>query len=553
MLQRKIIAITLSFALATSALNISTAEPVDTGTYWFLVDSTPDGRTKKLFNTLTNLLAQNGKVPKNRIHRIEGESATNDEIQSVLNIYSSNPTVIQKAVFLFHGEVSKPSNVNAMHLSTQPYNTVQDSVLNKWLKETNAKQILVIIDGYANDENLGIYYANRETLGSGALNVIHPSDTTERVGNQSFLQAFIEALSSEKTDSDDNRKISIIEIYQYIQDNKSFGKSIFAPTGNVDETVMMLSPAIKVATYPDGAKVMLNETESGVTPQLITEGLQQGTYTLSVSKAGYKTEQPKTTELKLLQGEVLNFNWVLTPISVFGTVTVPSDETTKDTKITIEGTDYVAYVGEDGTFTFQDWNIEKMLIPGKEYTLFAKKGDFFHGSATFTFDGFEDIEQPIKLDKMTWFEIAEFEFSRNNHQQAVIAFQKGIGDTTDFPPLTEDLTSLLLSTFAHAIEESQTIAQLMNVEMDISYIVVTAKLAEAYQQPDVAKEYWKLAKASAQKGSPEAKLAGQRLWQLNPWRNYINIGIIVVVIGVLISAGWTFYRFWQTRKTETDT
>ena len=45
-------------------------------------------------------------------------------------------------------------------------------------------------------------------------------------------------------------------------------------------------------------------------------------------------------------------------------------------------------------------------------------------------------------------------------------------------------------------------------------------------------------------------MAGQRLWQLNPWRNYVNIGIVVLVIVILISGVWTFYRFWQSRKVE---
>lgn len=544
MLQQKFTTITLLFLFFTSTLICSSAEPIDTGMQWLLVDATPEGRARKLFNSFTNLLTQKGKVPKNHIHRVEGETATHDEIQAVLNEIGNRSDEKQTIIFLFHGEVSKPSNVNAMHLSTQSLDTLQDSELNKWFKDTSAENILVIIDGYASDENLGIYYANRETLGSGALNVIHPTDTTEPIGSQSFLQALIEALSSDETDVDENRQISIIEIYQYIQDNKSFGKSIFAPTGNVEETMMRLSPAIKVATFPEEAQILLNGAESGLTPQLFTENLQKGNYTVSVSKTGYNKEEPKTAELNLKQGEVINFAWELTPISVIGSVKHPSDETVVGTKVSIEGTDYITYVGEDTSFRFQDWNIEKMLTPGKEYTLSAKQGDFYHGSANFTFDGFEDIEQTIQLEKMTWFEIAELEFNRNDHQQALIAFQKGIGNTTDFPPMSEDLTTLLLSSFADAIDRSQ-------IE-DVKYVVVTAKLADAYQQPDVAKKYWKLAKQNAEKGSYEAKLAGQRLWQLNPWRQYVNIGIIVIVIGVLISSGWTFYRFWQSRKAESD-
>ena len=287
------------------------------------------------------------------------------------------------------------------------------------------------------------------------------------------------------------------------------------------------------------------QTESGLTPKLFTEGLLAGSYAVSVSKAGFNSTEPKTAELELKQGEVVNFAWVLTPISVYGTVTTATGENVTGTRVSIEGTEYVAQVNDDGTYTFADWSIDNLLTPSREYTLYAKKGDFYHGSATFTYDGFESIDQPIKLSRMTWFEIAEFEFARNNHQQAVNAFQKGIGDTTDFPALSEDLTTLLLSTFADAIDRSQV--------QDVKYIIVTAKLADSYQQPEVAKQYWQLVKLNAQKGSPEAKMAGQRLWQLNPWRNYVNIGIVVLVIVILVSGVWTFYRFLQSRKVETDT
>lgn len=545
MLHQKITTIILLFSIFTLVADFSSAEPIDSGTFWLLVDATPDARTKRMLNTLTGQLVEKGKVSKNNIHRVEGEIATNEEIHAALTEIGNRTTTIETVVFLFHGEVSKPSNSNSMHFTTQSEETIQDSTLNKWFKETRANRVLVIIDGYANEENLGIYYANREILGGSSLNVIHPADTVEPIGNQSFLQALIDALSADETDADDNRLMSVIEISQYIQENRSFGRSIFAPIGNVDDTVMKLSPAIKVTTFPEEAQIMLNETESGLTPKLFTESLLEGSYTVSVSKAGFNRIEPKTAELELKQGEVVNLAWVLTPISVYGTVTTATGENVAGTRVSIEGTEYVAQVNADGTYTFADWSIDNLLTPSREYTLYAKKGDFYHGSATFTYDGFESIDQPIKLNRMTWFEIAEFEFTRNNHQQAVNAFQKGIGDTTDFPPLSEDLTTLLLSTFADAIDRSQV--------QDVKYIIVTAQLADSYQQPEVAKKYWKLAKLNAQKGSPEAKMAGQRLWQLNPWRNYVNIGIVILVILILISGVWTFYRFLQSRKVETDT
>ena len=518
------------------------AEPVDSGTNWFMVDTTPDADAQALFNTLGKLLTEKGKVSQEHIHSLAGDQATKDEIQTFLADIGNTRGEIETFIFLYHGEVSRPRSGNAMHLSTQSEEeTIQDSVLNQWLQETGADRRLVIVDGYAYDENLTVYYANRETLGTAALNVIQPS---EAVGKNSFLKALIGVLSEEKIDVDENRHISIIEIYQQLQTNTAFEQAIFAPTGDVEETVMRLSPAIKVTTFPEGAQILLNEKENGVTPHLFTDNLQQRTYTVSVRKAGYNSPEAKTAELKLTQGEVVNFAWALKPISVFGSVTGPSDVSVAGAQVAIDGTEYVAVVGEDGIYSFQDWQTSNMLTPGTNYTLYAKQGNFYHGSATFTFDGYTAIEQPIQLIIKTWFEIAELEFSRNDHQKAVTAFQNGIEMTTDFPLMSEDLTVLLFTTFADAVDRSEV--------QDVKYFVVTAKLAEAYQQPELVKKYWKLVKLKAEKGTPAAKLAGQRLWQLNPWRNIINIGVVCLLVIVIASGIWTFYRYQKSKQTETE-
>ncbi len=287
------------------------AEPVDSGTYWFMVDTTPDADARALFNTLGKLLIEKGKVSQEHIQNLGGDQATKDEIQIALADIGHARGKIETFIFLYHGEVSKPRGGNAMHLSTLSEETIQDSVLNQWLQGTGADRRLVIVDGYATDDNLSTYYANRETLGTAALNVIQSPETT---GKNAFLQVLIDALSEEKVDTDDNRHISIIEIYQYLETNSAFEQAIFAPTGDVEETVMKLSPAIKVATFPEGAQILLNEKESGLTPNLFTDNLQQGNYTVSVRKAGYNSPEAKTDELKLIQGEIVNFAWALKPI-----------------------------------------------------------------------------------------------------------------------------------------------------------------------------------------------------------------------------------------------
>lgn len=521
------------------------AEPVDSETYWLMVDTSPDADANTLFKSINKLLIERGKIPQQNIQRLNGDRATKDEIESSLSNIANLSDKINSLIFLYHGEVSKQPRANAMYISTQSEDTIQDAVLNQWLKATGIGRILVIIDGYAYDERLTVYYANRVTLGTSALNVIHPAETTEPAGKNSFLQALIDTLSTETIDVDDNRHISIIEIYQHLQNENTFENAIFAPTGNVEETVMKLSPAIKVTSFPEGAEITLNEKENGVTPKLFTKDLEKGSYTVSIKKAGYLSPEPKTAELKLTQGEVINFIWVLTSISVYGTVTGSPDAPVSGTKVSIDGTDYIETVGEDGKFSFQNWKPAAMLTPGTDYTLYAKQGDFYHGSAGFTFDGYEAIEQPIQLIKKTWFEIAELEFSRDDHQKAIEAFQNGIETTIDFPQMSQELTVLLFTSFADAIDSGQI--------KDINYIVATAKLAEAYQQPETAKKYWKQVVLSAEKGSPAAKLAGQRLWQMNPWRIVINIGVGCLMLIIIASGIWTFFRYRKLVQTETET
>ena len=542
---QKITFIILFICFSTVCIQGAYAEYIDTETYWLMVDSSPDADANTLFKSLNKLLTEVGKVSQQNIQRLNGDRATKDEIENALIDITKKSDKINTLIFLFHGEVSKQPRGNAMHISTQSEDTIQDAVLNQWLKATGVVRILVIIDGYAYDERLTVYYANRVTLGTSALNVINPAQTTEPAGKNSFLQALIDTLSTETIDVDDNRHISIIEIYQHLQNEKTFENAIFAPTGDVEEAVMKLSPAVKVTSFPEGAQITLNDKENGVTPKLFTKDLKEGSYTVSIKKAGYLSPEPKTADLKLTQGEVINFILFLKPISVFGTVTGSPDAPVSGSKVSIDGTDYVETVGENGKFSFENWNATAMLTPGTDYKLYAKQGDFYHGSATFTFEGYDAIEQPIELVKKTWFEIAELEFSRDAYQKAIEAFQNGIQTTTDFPQMSEELTVLLYTSFADAIDSGQV--------QDINYIVVTAKLAEVYQQPETAKKYWKQVVLKAEKGSHGAKLAGQRLWQMNPWRNVINIGVVCILIIVIASGVWTFFRYRKLVHTETET
>ena len=184
---------------------------VDSGTHWLIVDATWDARAHEQLNSLIELLTTRGKVPSEQIHHVEGDSATSEEIHARIQEIGRQTEVQDTLIFLYHGMVTKPRGMNAMHLLTQgDEQGVQDATLNDWFKETERKRTVVIVDGYTEDTNLNAYYANRETLGTAALNSIQ---SAEKADTTALLQGLQDTLTADTTDTNDNRQLSICLLY----------------------------------------------------------------------------------------------------------------------------------------------------------------------------------------------------------------------------------------------------------------------------------------------------------------------------------------------------
>ena len=516
----------------------ASALSVDSGTHWLIVDATPDARAHEQLNSLTELLKTRGQVPSEQIHRLEGETATSEEIYALLQEVGQQAQADETLIFLYHGMVTKSRGMTPLHLIIQDdTQRIQDATLNQWFRESFKGRTYVIVDGYTYDADLNTYYANREIFGNAALNVIQLAPQADAMR---ALQVLQDALSTDATDTDENRQISIIETFELFRTDEKLPDGVLAPTGDVEAALLKLSPALKIETFPEGAQISINDVEIGDTPQLVTENLQQGTSTVSVKKAGYLVPLPKTAELQLVLGESVRLGWVLQPIAVHGTVGGVAGQSVAGTLVWIGGTTLQQTIEADGAYRFDDWKDFGLLTLGESYTLHAKQGDLNYGAATFTFDGYSNIEQVVQLVKRTWFEIAQIAFDQNDHQGAIIAFQNGIERTTDFPELSPDLTVLLLTSFADALDKQDV--------QDVNSLIVTAKLAEQHSQPDLAKRYWQEVKAKARKGTPAAKLASQHLWQLNRGRYLFNIGLIVILVILIASGAWTYYRYRKTRR-----
>lgn len=125
-------------------------------------------------------------------------------------------------------------------------------------------------------------------------------------------------------------------------------------------------------------------------------------------------------------------------------------------------------------------------------------------------------------------------FDRKVYAEAITAFQNGIEETTEFPPMSPEFTQMLFDSFAEVVEK-------MNLQ-NITYVVTTAKLADRLNLQEEAKVYWTRVRSKVVKGSPGYKLATKRLRELNFERRLINVGIFMVFVVVLVSGVYSFQK-----------
>ena len=202
---------------------------------------------------------------------------------------------------------------------------------------------------------------------------------------------------------------------------------------------------------------------------------------------------------------------------------------------------YQLFANIVGATSQEDQSDKKVLEPGTMYTLRAASGALYHAETTFTLAPHESVERHLTLGKKTWFEVAQMQFNRKVHEDAIAAFQNGIEETTEFPPMSPEFTKMLFDSFSEVVDK-------VNVQ-NIAYVVVTAKLADRLNLQEEAKIYWAQVKLQAAKGSTPYELATERLRELNWGRRVINIGILVLFVIVLISGGYAIRRVLLRAKT----
>lgn len=518
------------------------AQPTDMTVWWLLVDVNPDDRSHADFEAFANLLATRGNVPSNRIQHIKAEQCTKSRINETIRKVTSRMQRAERFIFFYRGGVTKPPRTNSIFLlthgaeSTNLANAVEDRQLNRWFQEAGAKDVTVLFDSYTNDRNIYAYLANRELLGAAALVSIRATKKNE----DSLLNRVLSALNTDASDLDDNRKVTLGELHEHLVTNAPPQDSIVVPTGNVDAPILKLSPMLKIITDPAGASTYLNGEVIGATPQRVIDNLKRGDYEIQVKMPGYFAPPMRSTKVGMSQGEAVEVYWALKPITVYGKVNLPEGKVLEQITVWIEDTNYKQTIGLDGNYRFEDWDIDDLLSVGKTYALKAEAAEIFHAKTTFTFEGHDAIERDLTLAEKTWFEVAEERFSKSDNEGAIAAFQNGIEITTEIPPLSPELTVLLFKSFSAAVDS-------MNIE-NIAYIVATAQLSDRFGDKESSKIYWNRVKLQANKGTVEYDLAAKRLRELNFTHYIINGAIIVLLVVVLISGGYTARKFLGRKK-----
>ena len=560
----KQILVFIVFFLGVSLITVSSldAQSVDATTWWLIVSTDVDPRSRSNLDSLVNLLKERGQVPSNHIRRIEGSECTREGIKVALDNIAREMGQNDRLIFYFRSFVTKPRRSNSIFFFTYGATSenledaLENRQLNRWFRELFQNRIIAILDSYTRDRNLMAYYANRRMPGAAVfISIQRAALGTEDL----FADTLLGVLRTDEADLDDNRQVSVGELHTYLTSNLDshtlrLTEGILLPMGKIETVVIKLSPMLKIETVPDGASVFLNGQEVGETPQRFIDNLEQGTYNVEVSKPGYLIPPDRSAEIEQVQGASINLSWDLESIAVHGSVKAPDDVPLEGAVVWIDGTAYEQnplYLKADGQYqlfaNIADITSEagqsdkRVLESGKMYTLRAASDALYHAETSFTLTPHESVERDLTLSKKTWFEVAQMQFNRKAYEDAIAAFQNGIEETTEFPPMSPEFTKMLFDSFSEVVDK-------VNVQ-NIAYVVATAKLADRLNLQEESKVYWEQVRLQAAKGSASYELATERLRELNWGRRLINIGVLVLFIVVLVSGGYAIRRVLLRAKT----
>lgn len=485
---------------------------------------------------LTSKIAERGEIPEDHIRFIGSGAANLDLIGKTLSEISLKMRGGDRLILIFRGLISLPSG-SSRELFLIPKDGSPDDessligteTLNGWMSGIKGDRI-VLLDCYSTEENLFTFYANRRTFGTSSAAFINsvPAD-----GNDVILQRFSSALDDPNLDSNMNRRITVLELYESIS-RQGEPMGVSAITGDPDGLVLTLPSAIIVETEPPEARVALNGREAGISPCMIV-GPRPGLHEVRVERELYLIPEARMVRIRRFRGDVASLNFKLIPIKIFGRVTDQSGKVLPDAYVYIKGTQYIQRVGEDGEYDFGKWE-HGLLKPGR-YEIVAEYSDTMVAESLVEFKGFSNLRVDLKLKHRLWDEISKIRYQRGDELGCAEAFEEWAkvqkGPILSIPRLESKHAKIVLGYFADKADKSP---------KSLMYQIVSAHLSDVIGREDLAKKFWHRVKSLTPKGSPERKLASKRLSQLYRTRNYAIMGVSIALLIVFASGIYTILR-----------
>ena len=510
-----------------------------------------------MLNELKSALVRVGGYNPEHIDVLSDGQNSLAQMQSKIVSLSSKISDSDTFLFYFRGHIKKHPRGNSIFFLPQDAKKetyasfVKDSQLNDWLDNLKAKNKIIIVDCYTEDENIDAYRVNRDTLGTVAIFSVQPvADTTASVTFSKILLNSLtwqtsrdlrsKSVPPENPDTDENSILSIEEVYEYIYNNFE-GIGVLASTDKIKTGFIKLPSMLQIKTDPPGASIFINNEESGITPIRIIDGLKKGTYTIKVKMPLHLIPEERSVQIQQLRGESANVLISLTPIKVYGKIFDQQGNAIENTFVFIDGTQYAQKADTDGNYSFEDWKQHGLLENGKSYTLKAESSKGPHyGETDFIFAGNEHIQRNITLMKRTWFDVSKTHFDRRDYQKAAEAFHLGVDESTTIPDIPPEFAEILFGYFTKLVELQP---------QNMNYLIATAKLSDRLNLRDRSNIYWQRIKEQSTVDSPEYAQAKQHLKELNPMKLPIIIAVGIVIILVLFSAWRIARKFRVSSKT----
>lgn len=481
-------------------------------------------------------MAGKGEIPENHIRFIGPERANLDLIGETLSEISSKMREGDRLILIFRGLISLPSG-SSRELFLIPKDGSPDERsslisterLNGWMAKIEGDKI-VLLDCYSTEENLFIFYASRKTFGTSALAFINHIPTD---GGDMLIQRLSSALDDPKLDSNTDRRITVLELYEAIS-RQGDPTGVSAITGDPDAILLTLPSAITVETEPPGARVVLNGREEGISPCMII-GPRPGLHEVRVEKELYLIPEARMVRIRGFRGDAAPLSFKLSPIKIFGRVTDQSGKALPDAYVYIDGTQYIQKVKEDGGYSFEKWE-HGLLKPGK-YKIVAEYSDIMVAESHVEFKGFSNLKLDLTLKHRPWDEISRIRYQRGDELGCAEAFEEWAkaqkGPILSIPKLEPKHAEIILGYFADKADKSP---------KNLLYQIVSAHLSDEIEREDLAKKFWHRVKSLAPKGSPERELASRRLSQLYKTRNYAIMGVSIAMLIVFASGIYTILK-----------